>query len=193
MKHHILISLGSNINKEENTQNGLDALYACFDSLSLSTIYESESVGFIGNNFLNLVVSAKTNEAIPSVCKILKKIEDEHGRTRDVKFGNRTLDLDLLTFDDVVCDTPIVLPRAEIEYNAFVLKPMAELVPNMLHPISKVSYADLWQDFKKNNPNRKQRLWPSTCLLYTSDAADDLTRVDIVVGCVSKKNRKSIR
>jgi 2-amino-4-hydroxy-6-hydroxymethyldihydropteridine diphosphokinase len=157
VSHYLLISVGSNIEKEKNTLAGLDALEHHFDSVSISTIYESESVGFDGNNFLNLVVAAQTSMDVAQVCQVLKEIEDKSGRIRDKKFGNRTLDLDLLTFDDLICDTPVVLPRGEIEHNAFVLKPMAELVPNQIHPTTGRSYAQLWESY--HNP--QQRLWPA--------------------------------
>lgn len=157
MLHQILISVGSNVNKTHNTQSGLQSLHAHFGELLLSTIYESESVGFSGNNFLNLVAKAYTDKSIEQVCELLKQIENEHGRIRDKKFGNRTLDLDLLTFDSVVCTQPVVLPRPEIEYNAFVLQPMAEIMPHEIHPTSGKTYAYLWQNFS----NETQRLWPS--------------------------------
>lgn len=157
MNHHILISVGSNIEKEHNTASGLNALQDVFGTLTISTIYESEPVGFAGSNFYNLVVAANTAKSIDQVCHILKQIEDDHGRIRDKKYGNRTLDLDLLTFDLQVCEQPVVLPRAEIEYNAFVLKPMAEIVPNHIHPTTGKTYADLWQHYN----NDQQRLWPS--------------------------------
>ncbi len=160
-KHQILISVGSNINKKENTELGLQALHEEYGELLLSKIYESESVGFHGNNFYNLVVLAFTEASIEDVCANLKKIEDNQGRTRDKKFGNRTLDLDLLTYDDVVCSSPIMLPREEIEYNAFVLKPAAELVPNQVHPTTKKTYKTLWAEFLADNPNNQQKLWPS--------------------------------
>lgn len=161
MKHEILISVGSNIQKECNTKLGLDALHNTFGDLVLSTIYESESVGFSGNNFFNLVVLARTSMSIENVCMRLKAIEDDQGRTRDVKFGNRTLDLDLLTFDDIITNTPVVLPRGEIEYNAFVLRPMAEIVPEYIHPTTQKTYHSLWDDFLSHNKNKQQRLWPS--------------------------------
>ncbi len=167
-KHQILISVGSNVNKTENTQTGLNALHAAFGKLSLSKIYESESVGFKGNNFFNLVVLAFTKLPIKDVCKLLKQIEDEHGRVRDKKFADRTLDLDLLTYDDVICDAPVVLPREEIEYNAFVLKPTAELVPHHVHPVTKKTYKTLWKEFLNNNPNKHQKLWPSN-LQWSAD------------------------
>lgn len=161
MTHQILISVGSNINKEHNTERGLNALYQCFGELITSTIYESEAVGFSGDNFLNLVVLAHTPWSIEEVCACLKTIEDKQGRTRDVKFGNRTLDLDLLTYDNVVTNKPVVLPRDEIAYNAFVLKPMAEIVPQQVHPSSQKTYDTLWREFLAHSNNNQQRLWPS--------------------------------
>ena len=91
----------------------------------------------------------------------LKELEDLQGRTRDKKFGNRTLDLDLLTFDDTICENPVTLPRAEILYNAFVLKPMADLVPNQHHPVVHKTYAQLWEHFVSTSENNTQQLWPT--------------------------------
>ncbi|MFC3121057.1 2-amino-4-hydroxy-6-hydroxymethyldihydropteridine diphosphokinase [Agaribacter flavus] len=159
IKHAILISVGSNIDKERNTQKGLDELHAAFGQLDLSPIYETESVGFTSHTFLNLVVGATTSANIAEVVQTLKVIETKCGRTRHAeKFSDRTLDLDLLTYDEVVCDFPVVLPREEILFNAFVLKPMADIVPEQIHPKTKKTYAQLWQAFDKS----AQRLWPST-------------------------------
>lgn len=156
MPHFILISVGSNIDKAANTDAGLNGLNEAFDGMQLSPVYESESVGFKGDTFFNLVVSAKTNASIARVCEILKQIEDENGRVRgSEKFAPRTLDLDLLTFDDTVIDNPIVLPREEILYNAFVLRPLADLVPQHTHPVVKKTYQSLWQHYDK----QKQNLW----------------------------------
>jgi 2-amino-4-hydroxy-6-hydroxymethyldihydropteridine diphosphokinase len=102
-----------------------------FGELTFSRIYESESVGFEGDNFYNLVIGAKTNDSISDVVSCLKRIEDSQGRDRtSARFSSRTLDLDLLTFDDIVCQRPIALPRDEIGYNAFVLLPLAEIAPD---------------------------------------------------------------
>ena len=87
----------------------------------------------------------------------LKAIEKDNGRVHtDKKFCARTLDLDLLTYDSKVTTTPVVLPREEICYNAFVLWPLAELVPNDIHPETQETYAKMWQNFDK----QKQQLWP---------------------------------
>lgn len=155
--HSILISLGSNIDKEINTRRGLDELANCFGELALSRVFESESVGFSGDNFYNLVVKTHTHMSIAGVCEALKAIEQACGRLRQSeKFSPRTLDLDLLTYDIEVCTEPVVLPREEITYNAFVLQPMADLVPEEIHPLTLQSYAHMWQQYDKS----KQHLWP---------------------------------
>ncbi len=86
---------------------------------------------------------------------VFKTIEDRHGRVRDgEKFCGRTLDLDLLTYDQCVCQQPIELPRGEITENAFVLWPLAEIAPTVIHPLTGQSYAALWQQYQK-----PQKIW----------------------------------
>lgn len=153
---HIYISVGSNINREYHVRGGVRALAEHFGALTLSTVYESEAVGFTGDAFYNLVVAAETHLSIDECITLLKQIEDHYGRTRGTeKFSGRTLDLDLLTYDQVICDTPVQLPRGEITENAFVLWPMAEIAPEQIHPLCKQTYAALWQSYQKS-----QKIWP---------------------------------
>lgn len=152
----IFISIGSNINKEHYIKAALAILPQHFDNVIYSSVFESESVGFEGNNFYNLVAAATTNLPLEEVCARLKQIERDHGRTpADKKFSPRTLDLDLLFFDEVVCDTPAQLPRDEITKNAFVLWPLAEIASDFIHPTVNLSIGELWQNYNKN----KQKLW----------------------------------
>ncbi len=152
----IYISVGSNINREVNFRGGVQALASHFGGLILSSVYESEAVGFQGDNFYNMVVGTDTKRSISECIAVLKKIEDQFGRVRGAeKFSGRTLDLDLLTYDQHVGDTPVVLPRAEITENAFVLWPLAEIAPNAIHPTTGISYAELWRAYTK-----PQKLWP---------------------------------
>ena len=154
--HFILISIGSNIDRDKHTREGVKGLFGHFDAVKLSSVYESEAVGFNGKPFYNLVASATTPKDIANVCKTLKAIERENGRIAgEKKFAPRTLDLDLLTFDQQVTDSPVVLPRGEITVNAFVLQPLAELVPEHRHPVLGECYAELWAQYDKS----KQRLW----------------------------------
>lgn len=152
----IFISIGSNINKEHYIKAALAILPQHFDNVIYSSVFESESVGFEGNNFYNLVATATTNLPLEEVCARLKQIERDHGRTpADKKFSPRTLDLDLLFFDEVICDTPAELPRDEITKNAFVLWPLAEIASNFIHPTVNLSIGELWRNYNKN----KQKLW----------------------------------
>ena len=153
---HIFISIGSNINRRFHIQAAVSELKQHFGAVELSSVYESEAVGFDGNAFYNLVAAAKTDLSIAQCVSVFKQIEDSYGRDRSsARFSGRTLDLDLLTYDDVVCQQPVELPRAEITENAFVLWPLAELAPDVILPGSGQSYASLWQQYDK-----PQKLWP---------------------------------
>ena len=156
----VLLSLGSNIDKERNIRAGIDALEQRFGKVTCSTIYESEAVGFDGDNFYNLVAQLDTDEPVELVVSTLKQIEDEHGRTRSgPRFSARTLDIDILLYDELIRDDEVVsIPRDEILKNAFVLRPLAELVGESLHPQTGESYRELWQRFDHSS----QSLWPVT-------------------------------
>jgi 2-amino-4-hydroxy-6-hydroxymethyldihydropteridine diphosphokinase len=154
--HIIYISVGSNVDKEKHTKAGLWGMYLALGDLILSSVFESESVGFEGNNFYNLVIKASTTLSIEQVCSVLKRIEQDNKRQRgEQKFAPRTLDLDLLLYDCQVTSQPIELPRPEILYNAFVLKPLAEIAADEVHPIVNKNYASLWQTYDKS----QQKLW----------------------------------
>lgn len=153
----IYISLGSNIEREQHIRAGLDALYRLFGNLTVSRVFESEAVGFAGRPFYNLVAAADTTLALAPLCQALRELEFAHGREPDAKkFAPRTLDLDLLLFDDCICQTPAVLPRGEILTNAFVLWPLAELAPERRHPTEGRTLGALWQAYDKS----AQRLAP---------------------------------
>lgn len=153
----IYLSLGSNVDRHKNITAALDALTELFGELQISSVYESKSVGFDGSNFFNLVVGAHTGLSLAELSEILKRIEDDNGRKRNgPKFSPRTLDIDILTYGDFVgVERDIELPRAEITKNAFVLLPLAEVAPNVLHPQLKKTYRDLWQDYDQAS----QSLW----------------------------------
>lgn len=154
--HIIYISVGSNVDKEKHTKAGLQGMYQAFGKLTLSSVFESESVGFEGDNFYNLVIKANTTLSIEEVCSVLKQIEQDNKRQRgEQKFAPRTLDLDLLLYGQLVTTQPITLPRPEVLYNAFVLKPMAEIAADVIHPVVQESYANLWQEYDKS----QQKLW----------------------------------
>ena len=153
----VFVSIGSNIDRELYISNALDCLQQHFTHLSISSVYESEAVGFDGDNFYNLVAGFNTDLALAKLSALLKGIEDDNGRCRKgPKFSGRTLDIDILTYDQLV-GTPegVQLPRDEITKNAFVLWPLAEIAGDELHPELQKSYSELWQEYDQE----KQKLW----------------------------------
>ncbi len=165
----IYISVGSNINRETNVRGAVQQLQQALGGLQLSAVYESEAVGFVGDAFYNLVVGAETSLSVAQLVALCKQIEDNFGRVRDgIKYCGRSLDLDLLLYDDLICQQPIELPRGEILQNAFVLLPLSELAPQRRHPLTGLSYLQHWQQY-----TRQQRLWPvpfDFCLTGSSAA-----------------------
>ena len=153
----VYVSIGSNIEKEKHIKVCLQELAEHFNGLELSPIYESESVGFDGDTFFNLVAKFETELSVGNLSKALKSIEDKYGRDRSgPKFSGRTLDIDILTYDDLVGEVDgVQLPRDEITKNAFVLLPLVDIAPDVLHPEQQVTYARLWFFFDKDS----QKLW----------------------------------
>lgn len=153
----VYLSIGSNIDRERYINAALTALENEFGEVKVSSVYESVAVGFDGDNFYNLVAAIETDMSVADLQACIKKIEDQNGRLREgPRFSARTLDIDILTYDDVVGERQgVVLPREEILENAFVLLPLSELVPAAQHPILQKTYQQLWDEF----PNREQALW----------------------------------
>ena len=154
----IYISIGSNIEAEKHVRLAVAELRRHYGEALLSSVYESEAVGFDGDNFLNMVAGVDTDESVQVVSTVLHAIEDRHGRLRDgPRFSARTLDLDLLLYDDLITDEDgLQIPRDEITKNAFVLWPLAELDPDLRHPLTGLTMGELWQNYDRTS----QRLWP---------------------------------
>lgn len=152
------LSIGSNVEPRRHIPAALDALQEKFGEPRISSVFESEAVGFSGDNFHNLVVCVQTREDLPELLHWLKQLEDAHGRRRGgQRFSSRTLDVDILTYDDCVGEhAGIILPRPEIHENAFVLWPLSQVCGQQRDPHTGLNYAQLWQQYDKS----RQRLWP---------------------------------
>lgn len=153
----IYISVGSNINKEENIPSALKELSMLFTNVTISSLYECAAVGFNGPEFYNLVLKADTHLSVDEVVNLCKAMEVSHGRPEHAQKNTpRTLDLDLVLYDDLVIETPAHLPRPEILTSAFVLWPLSEVAPAALHPVIQQPFAKLWQQFdQQSQPIRK--------------------------------------
>ena len=153
----LALSLGSNIDAPNNIRKAVRALRHEFDALKCSSVYESEAIGFVGANFLNLVAIIETTADLSSISRFLKLLEDRFGRNREQpRFSARTLDVDILFYgDEKTKSGEIELPKEEITQYAFVLQPLAELLPDRIHGFTGLTYADLWDEFDQSN----QQLW----------------------------------
>jgi 2-amino-4-hydroxy-6-hydroxymethyldihydropteridine diphosphokinase len=167
------LSLGSNQSPRRYLPRAIEDLRTSFGELTISPVYESEAVGFTGENFLNLVVGIYTNQSAQAVNQHLKAIEKRHGRLHsDHKFAARTLDIDLLTYGDQIIETDVMrLPRDEILHYAFVLLPLSEVAGEEIHPERGVSYQQLWHAFDP----AEQVLWPVS--LELEEANDEADRI----------------
>ncbi|WP_069470008.1 2-amino-4-hydroxy-6-hydroxymethyldihydropteridine diphosphokinase [Candidatus Marithrix sp. Canyon 246] len=145
----VYISIGSNIEPLRYIRSSIRTLRQYYDKLILSSVYETEAVGFEGDNFYNLVVGFDTKMEVHKVVETLKQIENDNNRQRtSERFSARTLDLDLLLYDNFIV-------KDEILKYAFVIIPLAEIAPQSLHPITKQSYSDLAQAFDTS----EQAIW----------------------------------
>jgi len=146
------ISIGSNIDRNKNIAAGMEALHQAFGELIVSSVYETEPVGFSGEPFYNLVVGFDSVLKAKTIAQQLRQIEFSQGRPLDSKkFTARTLDLDLLLFgDEIINDGSLQIPRVDIEQYAFVLEPLAEIAPLLKHPVLDVSYGQLWTAMPKD-------------------------------------------
>lgn len=147
----VAVSIGSNIQREENIRSALTELRRRYGPLTVSSVYESAPVGMAGDNFYNLVVAFDTDEAPQTVAQTLRAVEALHRRVRGGRrFVSRTLDLDLLLYGDAVIREPgLSVPREDIITCAYVLWPLAEIAPDARHPMMGRRYADIWEGFDK--------------------------------------------
>lgn len=143
------VSLGSNIDREENLRTAVHELAASYGELELSPVYESRAVGFDGEAFYNLVVGFDTEEPPERIKERLGEIETQCGRRRDgPRLGSRTLDLDLILYGDSIWrDDLFELPHPDIRRYPFVLRPLADIAPERRYPGTQMTFATMWSVF----------------------------------------------
>lgn len=157
-KFSVYLGLGSNVLPKENIAAGITALQSTLVDVRLSPAYRTRAVGFDGDDFINLAAHCSTSMQPLELKAWLNELENSHGRTRDVpKFSDRTLDIDILLIDDFWLRMPgLEIPRPEIEVFAHVLRPLADLAPDLVYPSSGKTLSAMWQAF--DNPPSMEKI-----------------------------------
>lgn len=143
---HALLSLGSNIDPRRHLDLAVAALRARFGEVAVSRYYRTPAVGFEGEDFLNAAAAIDSDLGPHELNRWLHQLEDAHGRRRDgPRFSPRTLDVDIVYFDDLVMEGPgnLCLPRPELQH-AFVLGPLAEVAPGFVDPVQRRPLGEMW-------------------------------------------------
>ena len=134
-----MLSLGSNLgDRLDNLQGAIDALFDApgLEFVAISPVYETKPVGGPEQgDFLNVVIVADSSVAPRSLLERVLNIEESMDRVRDVRWGPRTLDIDIVTIGEITCDEPeLTLPHPRAHERAFVLVPWADVEPGAVLP-----------------------------------------------------------
>ena len=143
------LALGTNLgDRPGNLQAAIAALSPAVKVLACSPIYETEPWGLTDQlAFLNMIVRAETGLSPLELLKTLKQLELELGRLPAVRWGPRRIDLDILFYDDLLLDTPdLKIPHPRLPERAFVLVPLADLAPELVHPALHRTIRELLTD-----------------------------------------------
>jgi 2-amino-4-hydroxy-6-hydroxymethyldihydropteridine diphosphokinase len=149
----VFVAAGSNVNPSEHLRIALAEIERIYAPLRVSPAYRNKAVGFDGEDFINLVVAFDTDEPVEQVRERLQAVEAVCGRLRDApRWAPRTMDLDILLYGDRVNDEPgLVLPRPDLVRRPYMLKPMADLDPDFVHPTLGKTMRELWRDLEREN------------------------------------------
>ena len=160
-KYHI--SIGSNIgDRLINIQSSIDLIHSKIASFTaISSIYNSESIGFEGDDFYNICASFTTIMDPHDVMQQLLEIEKILGRNRinEGKYISRKIDIDILLIEDLIINSEeLKVPHVEMCNRKFVLDPLIEIDPNLIHPLKKMSLKEIYNSFEQNQKIKKTTL-----------------------------------
>jgi 2-amino-4-hydroxy-6-hydroxymethyldihydropteridine diphosphokinase len=144
----VYVAIGGNVEPEKYLDRALSLLQARFGALTVSPAYRNAAVGFEGPDFINLVVKFVSGLPLPQIRGALQQIEAACDRPSDApKWAPRTMDIDVLLYGDLVSDAPgLIVPRPDLVRRAYMLKPMAEIAPDVVHPMLDKTMQELWRD-----------------------------------------------
>ena len=148
------IGIGSNVgDRKANCLQAFELLAEAGRVISVSSLYYTEPVGYKEQeDFINAVAALETDLPPADLLALCHSIEDRLGRTRTVRWGPRTVDLDILLYGDVVMNqADLVIPHPLMATRKFVLAPLVELAPEALHPVLRKTVAQLFRELQNSH------------------------------------------
>ncbi len=152
MDHHVYVAFGSNLgDRKNNILLAMDEMKKKkIEFLRISTMYETEPYGLKDQpKFINCVALVKTIYAPMELMDNLFEIEKMLGRVREVKWGPRTIDLDIIFYDKKIINfVDLIIPHPDMQNRFFVLKPLVEIAPTYIHPKFQKSVIELLNELE---------------------------------------------
>ncbi len=172
----VYLSLGSNVgDRKAQLRDALASLGAAGKIVAVSSFYETEPVDFTRQPwFLNCAVALETRQTPRQLMASILGIEEKMGRRRVQKKGPRTIDIDILLFGETILDSPeLTIPHPAMHQRRFVLEPLAELAPEVVHPVFQKTIRELLNALPTGQTVR--RIPRSSMANDERPAANDLT------------------
>jgi len=146
----VYVAAGSNVRPRTHLRRAVGLLRERWPGLEVSQAYANPAVGFQGDEFINLALRLPAAEPLSQILEALHAIEAECGRQRESpRWAPRSMDLDVLLYGDAIGEFPgAVLPRPDLARRAYMLKPLAELAPGLVHPTLGRTISELWDAFE---------------------------------------------
>ncbi|MEI7845955.1 MAG: 2-amino-4-hydroxy-6-hydroxymethyldihydropteridine diphosphokinase [Chloroflexota bacterium] len=156
MTHIVYLALGTNLGERlDNLHAAVNAFAPQIRVMAQSRVYETEPWGYADQPaFLNMVVRAETQLSPQALLGVLKELEATLGRTPSFRNGPRLIDLDILFYDDIILDIPgLVIPHPRLHERTFVLVPLLDVAPDLMHPILRRTVAQIMHELNGSGVN----------------------------------------
>jgi 2-amino-4-hydroxy-6-hydroxymethyldihydropteridine diphosphokinase len=152
LSHRVYLGLGTNLgDRGKNLVRAIEAMSPEIRPISTSPIYETPPWGYLDQPaFLNQVIEAETTLTPEKLIDFLKKLEIRLGRAPTFRYGPRLIDIDILFYDELVLKAPgLTIPHPRLMERAFVLAPLADLAPDLIHPVERKTIREIFQDIDR--------------------------------------------